>query len=74
MGFICSPSETKFNIMLKWYELTAGKRRAQSYTMLHIGNVKFQIDVGINGIITAQSRNLPAKDQASSRKETSNKQ
>lgn len=42
--------------------------------MLHIGNVKFQIDVGINGIITAQPRNFSAKDQASSRKETSNKQ
>lgn len=37
---------------------------------LHIRNVKFQTDLGINATISAQSRNLPANDQAFSRKET----
>lgn len=48
------------------------ENETQSYTTLHIGNVKFQTDVGINGITSAQSRNLSAKSQPSFRKETSN--
>lgn len=73
LGYICSPSETKFKIMLKWYKLTVGKLSTELHK-LHIRNVEFQTDVGINAIIFAQSRNLPPKYQASSRKETPNKQ